>query len=76
MTCGDRDVGLAPGELIAPSRFEEGVQEVLAVPVFPVHRYPETVKEDAKRLENSCDVLVAALADAAGTSRIGSCRNR
>jgi hypothetical protein len=50
------------------------VPGVLAVPVFPVHRYPETVNDDAKLPENSCDLPDAALADAAGTSRIGSDR--
>jgi hypothetical protein len=56
-------VDLNTGEPIALLRFEEAVQEVFAVQVLPLRRYPELINDDAKLLENSFVVPDAALAD-------------
>jgi hypothetical protein len=62
-------VELATGKVVAPLRFETGVQEVFAVTVPPGRRWPELINDDDTRLENSFVVPDAAPADVPAAPR-------
>lgn len=62
-SCGVWAVNLQTGEVIAFVKFEDAVQEIFAVEVLPLSRYPELVNDDRLLLASSYELPDSAVAD-------------
>lgn len=61
--CGVWVVNIQTNEVTAFVKFEDAVQEIFAVEVLHVSRYPKLVNEDRELLANSYELPDSALAD-------------